>query len=60
MTTELYGGENNNNLRKICELKVIEDQNYLPYGVRVFGANLNSLNSYINNIPVKILEVRLQ
>lgn len=53
---ELYGGNVENveknqskNLRKICDLHAIEDQNYAQLGIQLFGINFDCIKrNYIN------------
>jgi hypothetical protein len=54
---ELYAGTGNA-LFKIGDLKVVEDQYYLTFGVRVFGINLNTV-PVLGSTPIHALEVRL-
>ena len=50
-TVELFGGSSENNLQKVCDLEIIEDQHFSPFGVKVFGMNFNKINrKYRNDI----------
>ena len=38
-------------MQKICDLEVIEDQNYYQHGVKIFGINFNTLSrKYCNQL----------
>ena len=50
-TVELFGGSSENNLQKICDLEIIDDQHFHPFGVKVFGINFNKISrKYRNDI----------
>lgn len=47
-------------MRKICDLKIIDDQHYAQYGVKLFGINFDCINRNYNNQPCNVLELRMK
>jgi len=43
---------------KVGEMSLLEDQHFLQFGVKVFGLNLNNIDSFAIN-SIKNLEFRL-
>ncbi len=56
---QVYGGDNENSLIKICDLKEIKDQLFETFSTRVYGVNFNSLPLRKCSSPVKMIEFRL-
>lgn len=59
---ELYGGEvdkvenvHTRNLRKICDLHVIDDQSYAQLGIKLFGVNFDCIKRQYRNQPCNLL-----
>ena len=47
-------------MHKICDLEVIEDQNFYQFGVKIFGINFNTLTRKFRNQVFSALEIRLK
>ncbi len=66
-SVELYGGWASGEvttvptgLKKICDLEYIEDQNFLQFGVKLFGVNFDCIRRQYRNQPLNFLQLRIK